>query len=67
MTLYKIIQKWLYEVKILVNRTEFLFPISDLAVIIVSAAAIAILLVCIIVVLICLRRFKWYVKTSEQL
>lgn len=55
------------EVKILINRTELLFPISDLAVIIVSAAAIAILLVCIIVVLICLRRFKWYVKTSEQL
>lgn len=32
--------------------------------IIVSAAAIAILLVCIIVVLICLRKFKWYVKTT---
>lgn len=49
------------------HSTTNSFPISDLAVIIVSAAAIAILLVCIIVVLICLRKFKWYVETSEQL
>lgn len=60
----------MYEVFIKIfiyNSNTIPFPISDLAVIIVSAAAIAILLVCIIVVLICLRKFKWYVKTSEEL